>query len=154
MTPKLLKQASDFIGQKEGGFKSSAYKCSAGIWTIGYGDTEWLKQFPDPEKRHITKDLAIELFEKRIQEDYFILTHEYKEALTDNQITALLSLMYNIGRKAFLSSTVLARLKSNDTKENTAEAFLMWCKETKNGEKVFSKSLFNRRTEEKALFLK
>ena len=40
---KVSKDCVDLVKTFEG-FRSEAYKCPAGIWTIGYGETKGVKQ--------------------------------------------------------------------------------------------------------------
>lgn len=135
--------------------------CPAGIWTVGYGHAlrdangAFLKGEKDKDKAymHELSDLTVEQAERLLHrdiaefEDY--VKWLVKVPLTDNQFSALVSIMYNIGRGAFAKSTFLKRLNNKDY-EGCAEAMLWW---NKAGGKVL-KGLVRRRNAEKDLFLK
>ncbi|ASX25788.1 glycoside hydrolase family protein [Candidatus Williamhamiltonella defendens] len=59
--------------------------------------------------------------------------------------------MFNIGVKAFATSTLLKKLNAGDEQEAAAE-FLKWCYGTVKGKKVPLKGLIFRRQQEKARF--
>jgi lysozyme len=146
-----LNQACKFIAKHEG-LELKAYKCHAGIWTIGYGDTEYLKQFQDPKGQKITKEMAEFLLEERIKADYVYLLTLLQITLTINQIIALLSLMFNIGREAFSGSSLLRKMNQGTGKEEITAEFMKWKFITKNGKKEESKILAKRRKEEIELY--
>ena len=140
----ISKNGVDLIKQFEG-LKLNAYKCPAGIWTIGWGHTG----------KDVFKGLKINEKEAQI----FLLNDlkihsNYIEKLTkvplnQNQFDALVSFEYNIGYSAFKNSTLLKLL--NQKKYNlAADEFDKWIyanKKKLNG-------LINRRKKEKELFLK
>lgn len=140
----ISKNGVDLIKQFEG-LKLNAYKCPAGIWTIGWGHTG----------KDVFKGLKINEKEAQI----FLLNDlkihaSYIEKLTkvplnQNQFDALVSFEYNIGYSAFKNSTLLKLL--NQKKYNlAADEFDKWIyanKKKLNG-------LINRRKKEKELFLK
>jgi lysozyme len=66
----------------------------------------------------------------------------------ENQFSAMVSLAYNIGLKAFQSSSVL-RLHRLQDHQRAADAFLMW---NKGGGKVLP-GLVTRRANERKLYL-
>lgn len=72
-----------------------------------------------------------------------------KVPLNQNQFDALVSLAYNIGTNAFSKSTLVKKLNSNDIR-GAADQFDLWV--NAGGERM--QGLVNRRTVEKALFLK
>ncbi len=97
------KIAVDLIAEFEG-FEPKPYKCPAGVWTIGYGQTQGVtaKSKPVTEKQarerlyyDVTKVFAPQL-------DGLL---EVK--LTDEQYAALLSFTYNLGAGALRKSTLL-----------------------------------------------
>lgn len=104
--------AVDFIAQFEG-FRSRAYKCPAGVWTIGYGTTT----YPNGQKvqpgNEVTEQIARNLLERYIDD-------EIRPKLGGlglkghGQITAIISLVYNIGWPAFARSKCCAALKAKD----------------------------------------
>ena len=149
MINKDITTAAELIKKWEN-FKSNAYLCQAGQWTIGYGTTgSWVKKGVS-----ITKERAEELLLERIQVDYDYLK-KLGLKLNANQFGAVLSFMYNTKRDAFKSSTLLVCLKSKNY-EGAAEQFLRWKYYTDpvTKEKKVSNGLLNRRIDEKNLFLK
>ncbi len=126
------------------GCKLESYKCSAGVWTIGYGHTgaevhEGMKITQEQAEQYLKTDLTIHCnnVEKLVN-----------VPLNQNQFDALVSLEYNIGYNAFKSSTLLKLLNQKKYKE-AAEQFTRW---KYAGGKVLA-GLVRRREKEKALFL-
>ena len=76
-----------------------------------------------------------------------------KVPLTDNQLSALVSFVYNVGIGAFASSTLLRKLNARDY-VGAANELLRWDKGTVNGKKVVLRGLTIRRAKERAVFLK
>lgn len=125
------------------GCKLEAYRCPAGVWTIGYGSTSHVY-----EGMRITFDEAI----RRLQ-DHLIpleaqIEHLVKVPLSQHEFDALCALAYNIGIGAFEKSTLLRCLNAGD-KAGAAAQFLAWNKV--NGAPVAG--LTRRREAERALFL-
>ena len=83
--------AADFIARHEG-FRAEAYKCPAGVWTIGYGHTAGVK-----EGDTIDEVKACEL----LVQDLAVCAREFarwvNRPVTEGQYVALLSLIYNVG---------------------------------------------------------
>lgn len=113
------------------GLSLVAYRCPAGVWTIGYGHTG-----PDVmSAQHITADRAEELLRGDL--DRFEAGVERAlegAATTDNQFAAMVSLAFNIGLgdvkrgiSGFLLSTVLRQHRAGNPLRAGA-AFLMWVK--------------------------
>lgn len=140
--------AIDMVADFEG-FRSHAYLCPAGVWTIGYGTTSasgvGLKVEPgrsisEPHARMYLRH-ALTIFAAKI-------ASKIKVGLTSEEWAAILSLAYNIGPTAFARSTVLRKLNVGD-RLGAADAFLMW---NKAGGKIL-KGLRLRRERERAVFL-
>ncbi len=130
------------------GLKLTAYRDSAGVWTIGYGHTG--------SEVHagmvITEAEAEALLARDIAWAVDTVRRAVRVALTESQRAALVSLTFNIGSGGFRTSTVLRRLNAGNY-EGAADAILMWNKITVGGKKVISSGLRNRRERERALFL-
>lgn len=141
-----------------------AYKCQAGVWTIGWGTT----RYPDggfvSPIHEITQEYADECFDHHFEqmEKQVRTLLKFPDLLSENQMGAILSLVYNIGIGAFEKSTLLQKINQyspliNDelyafrtsTKERIAKEFPRWNK-VKGKE---SKGLTRRREEEMNLFL-
>jgi lysozyme len=135
-----LQPAIDLIKKFEG-CSLTAYKCSAGVWTIGYGHTHGVKEGDVITQEEAEKHLLADI------EDVSYDLYDFK-GLTHNQECAIVSLIYNIGRGNFLRSTLCKRLDAGDMKA-AAEEFTKWC--YAGGKKL--PGLSRRRNAEKKLFL-
>lgn len=127
------------------GFVATAYKCPAGVLTIGYGSTgphvkRGMTITQDEAEELLLRDIA--RFEKAVD------AATYDVSTTDNQFAALVSLAFNIGIGAFSKSTVLRKHRYGETK-GAADAFLMW---TKAAGRTLS-GLVRRREAERRLYL-
>lgn len=100
---KLLKK---FEQGPNGGFASEVYKCSSGENTIGYGHVV----LPDEHFTTITEEEAEELLRKDIAIAEDAINRYVKVPLTQNRFDALVSFVFNVGVKAFKSSTLLKKL--------------------------------------------
>lgn len=134
-----------FVAKLEG-FKSKAYRCEAGKWTIGYGETEGVKEGDTISEPLARENLEIKL--TRLSEKVLKLV---KVPLTQNQLDALTSFVYNAGVEAFRNSTLLQMLNLN-CYETTPHQMLRWKWITEDGYKVISKGLFERRIKEAELW--
>lgn len=138
-----MSYAIDLIKKYEG-LSLKAYKCPAGINTIGYGTTSYPDGTPVKQGDTITKEKA-----EALLLDYVInkiMPNIRDLGLTSNQETALCSLIYNIGWGAFAKSKCYKAIKNKDWET----AFYNW-NWIKGGGKVL-KGLIKRRAEEMALF--
>lgn len=120
-----------------------AYPCSAGRWTIGYGHTDGVKPGDQITVAQAEAWLAedIDAAEKAVNTLVTV-------SLSQGQFDALCAFVFNIGRTAFASSTLLKKLNAGDI-PGAADEFLRW---VHAGPKAL-KGLKRRRTEERALFL-
>ena len=105
MTPD--KACYDFIKAHEGCILH-AYKDSVGVWTIGYGTIKY------PDGRLVKKgdQISQQQAEELLQYEVNMKAKVVDEAtnmtpLAQNQFNALVSFTYNVGTKAFLSSSLL-----------------------------------------------
>lgn len=135
--------AADFIEEFEGR-KLEAYKCSAGVFTIGVGHIKDVKKGDV-----ITNEEATRLFHLDLHSHARGLAPAIKVPVTKNQFIALLSLAFNIGVANARNSDTVAFLNKHEY-QNSADAFMNW---RKAGGKV-SNGLIRRRSAERELFLK
>jgi len=129
--------------KKYEGWRDTAYICPAGKLTIGWGRTENVnigdKTTQEQEEIWLEKYLAklrnkiLELIEPVI--------------LTQDQIYALMSFVYNLGIGNFSTSTLLRKIKSHNL-EGASQEFERWV--YVNGEK--NSWIEKRRKEERELF--
>lgn len=110
-------KAEDLIKSFEG-CKLTAYKCPAGVWTVGYGNTSYLKAFlPNPQNISITQEQANSLFDN----DYNLHKNGVKRYfpvnyLNDNELGALTSFAFNLGIGRLQKST-LRKVILNDKQD-------------------------------------
>jgi len=136
--------------QKFEGFRDKAYLDSANVYTIGYGSTR-NPITGEKVKKGDTITRAKALNWLKIQTAAFAKDIDtlVKVPINDNERTALLSFVYNIGTTRFKSSTLLRKLNANAPRAEVAKEFMRW---VYAGGKVV-KGLQNRRATEQALFL-
>jgi len=136
--------------QKFEGFRDKAYLDSANVYTIGYGSTRNPITGVKVKKGDtITQATALQWL--KIQTAAFAKDIDalVKVPINDNERTALLSFVYNIGTPRFKCSTLLRKLNANAPRAEVAKEFMRWV--YVNKQKV--QGLVNRRLTEKALFL-
>ena len=83
--------AMDFIEAWEG-CKLTAYKCPAGIWTIGCGHTKDVTEYDE-----ITYEQSREMLREDIEEVKRGLAPFVNVHVTEGQFVALVSLAFNVG---------------------------------------------------------
>lgn len=142
-------ELADFVAQFEG-FSGVAYKCPAGIWTLGYGSTfnPFTKAKVQPGDT-ITKGQALNWLNKELLDTQSIVKDSIKVLVNGNQMNALTSFTYNVGIGSLRKSTLLRLLNAGSPKEDVAKQFLKW---NKAGGQVL-KGLTIRRQAEADLFL-
>lgn len=124
------------------GCKLTAYKCPAGIWTIGYGSTGGHVK----PGLTITQDQAEGLLRSDLRR-FEAAVARLAPGANDNQFSALVSLAFNIGIANFEGSTLLRRHLAGDYEGATAQ-FARW---NKSKGKVLA-GLVNRRAAEAKLY--
>lgn len=137
----IPQKAIDIIKEFEG-FKSTSYVDVAGIKTIGYGTTNLDLDFID-------KKTAEKYLIEHVKKDYVLLKRLLKVKLNENQISALLSFIYNVGINAFAKSTLLKRINSNAPVYQIQIEFLRW----KYANNRSISGLLNRRIKEYELYI-
>lgn len=137
----ITSKSLDLVKHFEG-CKLSAYKCPAGVWTIGYGHTAGVKQGDTCTQMQADLWLKNELSAQERTINEFVTVK-----ITQNQRDALASFIYNVGSGAFKNSTLARKLNNGDYAGAAAE-FAKW---TKAGGKTLP-GLISRRAAERALF--
>lgn len=118
-----------------------AYKCPAGIPTIGWGNIYYQDGSKVKIGERITQQKADDLFE------WYIKNHiKTPQGLNSNQQKAVESLIYNIGQGAFDKSTLKQAIINNDIKS----IFNNWNWITAGGKPL--RGLAKRRAEELLTF--
>ena len=99
-----------------------AYRCPAGVLTIGYGHTAGVKEGDRIDKR------CAEYFLDKDLEDVEAVINRECPGVNQNQFDALASFVFNLGVKKFLPSTLLKCVKANPGNPNIRGEFLRWVK--------------------------
>ena len=102
------------------GLRLNAYRCPAGVWTIGYGHTKGVK----PGDR-ITRRQAEKYFLEELPVYEEAVKRNVKAELNQNQFDALVSFVYNVGERQFKNSTLL-RLLNQSKYFEAAKQFKRW----------------------------
>lgn len=141
----LSQRGLDLIKHFEG-LRLTAYKCSAGVDTIGYGHTG-----PDVKPGlRITQEEAEKLLWRDTESAQQAVNSFVNIRLNQNEYDALVSFVFNVGPNAFVSSTLLRLLNSGTERSIVAGEFARW---VKAGNDKAVPGLVRRRQKEKELFL-
>ena len=124
------------------GCRLEAYKCPAGVWTIGYGHTANVKEGDSVDQEAAEAFLIedLESFEQAV-------TRLVEVPLTQQQFDALVSWTFNLGAGNLAESTLLRKLNNYQYAE-VPEQMMRW---VKAGGQVLD-GLVRRRAAEAALF--
>ena len=127
----LLNKIIDFEG-----CKLTAYKCPAGVWTIGVGHTKGVKQ-----GQKITEAQAISLLKGDLLpcEKY---VNDLGVCKTQGQFDALVDFCFNLGTGALGRSTLLKFIRQGKAEQYIRGEFAKW---VKSGGKTLA-GLVKRRT--------
>lgn len=117
-------------------------------WTIGYGSTVYPNGRKVRKGDVVSRDEAARIFAHDLNKFTRAVLQATEVPLNQNQLDALVSLTYNIGKNAFRRSTLLKRLNAGDY-IGAADQFLVW---RRSGGRVMD-GLVNRRKRERELFL-
>lgn len=102
------------------GFRAKAYRCPSGVWTIGYGTTNGVK-----EGMVVNQNQAFKL----LQDDSSKLERLINKLgvdFTQNQFDAIGLFCYNCGFPAFKSSTLFRVIKNNRYDKRIKELWMQW----------------------------
>jgi len=143
MTRAINAEGLDLIKEFEG-LRLRAYQDSVGVWTIGYGHTKTAA--PGQE---ITEAQAEDLLREDLREAEGYVRQFVTVPLNDNEFSALVSWVFNLGVGNLKRSTMLWKLNAGD-RQGAADEMLKW---------VFAggvrlDGLKRRRKAERELFLK
>lgn len=139
---KTSKAMIEKIGEFEG-LSLIAYKCPAGVPTIGYGSTRFNGK-PVVLGMKITKEQALEQLAKDVETFEKQVSSVVKVSLTQHQFDALVSFCYNVGIGNLKSSSLLRKVNMNPNDSSIRANFAAW---NKAGGKVLN-GLIRRREKE------
>lgn len=140
-TMKISAKGLALIKQAEG-LRLNAYKCQAGVWTIGYGHTKGVKEGDTCTKEQAEKYLIEDLASAESTVNWQGLN------INQNQFDALVSFVYNLGAAAFKKSTLLKKIKEDPKDPTIAAEFAKY----KFAGGVVSNGLVTRRSNESSLY--
>jgi len=143
---KTSEEGKDLIKKFEG-VRLKAYKCSAGVPTIGFGNTFYEDGKKVQMNDTINLERARDLFDMLLPRYEKIVLNKVKRVLKQNEFDALVSHTYNTGG----SSTLFRLVNTNESIEDIKEWWLTKYT-TANGKKL--KGLVERRKQEYDLYKK
>lgn len=139
---KTSDKGIEFIKRHEE-LRLKAYRCPAGVWTIGYGSTGGVRP---------GDVITVAQAEKLLKQDLKTAEDEINRhllPLKQHQFDSLTSLVFNIGIGAFRKSTLLKRLKMDVNHPDIENQFNRW---VYGGGKILP-GLVRRRREEANLYI-
>lgn len=140
-----MKTAMDLIKKHEG-LRLYAYKCPGGVWTVGYGHTDGVK-----EGDYLSVDEAQHVLEQdvaKVRKALRTLAAESGVELQRNQEEALVSFAFNVGIGALKRSTLWRRVTERADAAAVAAEFGRWV----YGGGTILPGLVSRRSEEMRLY--
>lgn len=141
----------DEIKRSEG-LELKAYKRKGDVWTIGYGSTYYEDNSRIKEGDVITAERAESLLKLKVEKEYLPqLKRLVKVPLNDNQLSAMLSLIYNIGAGNLNRSKLLILVNNNP---NDLAIKPQWLVTNIRLGSQFEKGLRSRRKREVELYFK
>ena len=106
---ELVEKVKEFEG-----FRKTAYRCPAGVLTIGYGRTEYVKE---NETTNVSRETI--WLEKRLELDMIYVNNKMKKYnLSDNEVYALTDFVFNLGRGNLKNLTANYTRTKNEIKES------------------------------------
>ena len=118
---KISEKGINFLIREEGE-RLKAYKCAAGVWTIGVGHTG----ADVKEGMIITKEKSRELLKSDLSRFEKAVNTYIKVPLEQHQFDALVSLTFNIGVGNFSKSTLVKKINVNASMEEIEFQFKQW----------------------------
>jgi lysozyme len=125
------------------GCELEAYKCAAGVWTIGYGHTK------DVQEGDVwDKEKAEFMLWRELEDEYEVYVNDLVTVpINQSQFDALVSWVYNLGPANLKNSTMLKKLNAGEYEEVPSQ-MKKWNKA--NGKVL--EGLIRRRAAESLLF--
>ena len=143
LSAELIDAVTDFIAKEEG-FRATPYTCPGGQRTIGYGCADAAVV----AKGKITREEARAVLRKRVTEELQWIRSRIP-GLNDNQLIAVCSLRYNIGKTRFVNSKAYQYLRAGKLLRAVEEMG-----EFRLIDGKINQGLVDRRARERAIFLK
>lgn len=102
------------------GYRSEAYKCTSGVWTIGWGHTAGVAEGDRCTEAEAEAWLTADL---RTAE---AAVNAEGLDISQNQFDALVSFVFNLGAENFRQSTLLKKIKADPDDATIADEFGRW----------------------------
>lgn len=96
------------------GFRARAYRCPAGVWTIGYGHTTQAGPPRVAAGMEITEAEARDVLARDVARFARAVERALTRELSPQQFSALVSFAFNVGEGAFARSSVLAAVNEGN----------------------------------------
>ncbi len=125
-----------------------SYQDSKGIWTIGWGNTQYENGLSVKKGEVITQQRADELFKTIVSRFDSGVTKRIRSTVTQNMFDALVSFTYNCGFRNLDESTLLKKVNKNPNDISIREEFMKWI----NKGSSFERGLTRRRKAEADLY--
>ena len=119
---EISRKGIDLIKKFEG-CRLKAYRCSAGVSTIGYGNTYYEDGTKVKLGDRITQERAEKLLTELVKKYY----HQHTN-ITQNQFNAITSFCYNVGNGNYNKSTLKKKLLVNPNDPTIRVEFMKWNK--------------------------
>ncbi len=130
------------------GFRATAYRCPAGVWTIGYGHTSSAGEPAVTSGMKVTRAEAAQILARDVAAFAEGVERLLTATLSANQFSALVSFAYNVGLGNFRGSSVLKSVNSGDFAA-VPRRLALW---NRAGGRLLA-GLVRRRAAESALFM-
>lgn len=129
------------------GFRAEAYRCPAGVWTIGYGHTSQAGAPAVKAGMRISEAEARSVLARDVAGFAKAVSAALTREVSPQQFSALVSFAFNVGEGAFRRSSVLKAVNAGDFRA-VPERLKLWVK----ADGRMLPGLVRRRAAEAALF--
>ena len=128
--------------------RRQSYLCPANVWTIGYGATRLWDNEPVPPFTTITEQQADDLLRRDLVDTEDFVSRLIRVPLTENQFSATVSLVFNIGAGNFQRSQIRQRIN----RKNYDGAASIWWQWRRGAGRILP-GLVKRRESERQLWM-
>ena len=143
MTLMTTSEAGLNIIKKYEGLRLKAYKCPAGVWTIGYGHTKGVTS------SMVINEATANAYLREDVRSAEVVLNKLGINFRQGQFDALVSWLFNLGAGSFASSTLRKKIVANAKDEEITDQIIKWV--NAGGKPLLG--LKKRRVEEANLFL-
>lgn len=131
------------------GFRAEAYLCPGGVWTIGYGHTGGVKKGDRTDRAEAEAFLLGDI----ASAERAVRLAVSRAEIGQNQFDALVSFAFNVGGRAFSSSTLCRKVNDDPEDVTIRDEFLKWVNVRDSaGVLMKSEGLRSRRSKEAELY--